>query len=135
LHNEARANVNPPAPTPLPPLVWSPTIAAVAQSYAENCVWEHSGGQYGENLYANTGASTPAAVVGGWVSEVSDYDYGSSSCSGMCGHYTQVVWAESLQLGCGVADCSTGSPFGGGQWQNWVCNYDPPGNWVGERPY
>jgi pathogenesis-related protein 1 len=29
-----------------------------------------------------------------------------------------------------------GSPFEGfDTWENWVCNYDPPGNWVGEKPY
>lgn len=136
-HNEARANVDPPAATPLPPLEWSDEIAAVAQAYAELCVFEHSMGEYGENLYANAGApGTPQQVVDSWVSEVADYDYESNSCSGVCGHYTQVVWADSLRLGCGVANCTVNSPFDGfEEWQHWVCNYDPPGNWVGERPY
>ncbi len=136
-HNEARASVVPAAATPLTPLTWDAGIAATAQAYAENCVFEHSGGQYGENLYANTGTTTPQEVVAGWVSEVADYDYASNSCSGVCGHYTQVVWADSLRLGCGVAICdASSSPFGSGQsWQNWVCNYDPPGNFIGEQPY
>ncbi|MBK6512552.1 MAG: Fis family transcriptional regulator [Polyangiaceae bacterium] len=137
LHNAARANVDPPAATALPPLEWSDEIAAVAQAYAELCVFEHSGGSYGENLYANAGQpGTVQDVVDGWVSEVADYDYESNTCSGVCGHYTQVVWAGSLRLGCGVASCTTGSPFQGfDEWQHWVCNYDPPGNFVGERPY
>jgi len=119
-------------------LTWDPALASVAQAYAENCVFEHSGGPYGENLYANTGLTQPATIVEDWVSEVADYDYASNSCDGgaVCGHYTQVVWADSTKLGCGVAVCSQNSPFGSGQdWQNWVCNYDPPGNWVGEQPY
>ena len=29
--------------------------------------------------------------VDGWVSEKKDYHYSSNSCSGMCGHYTQVM--------------------------------------------
>jgi pathogenesis-related protein 1 len=138
-HNEARANVSPAAATPLPPLTWDPAIAAVAQAYSENCVFEHSNGRYGENLYANYGSNaSPADVVGGWVSEVEFYDYASNSCqpNEICGHYTQVVWADSLRLGCGVATCTQNSPFGNNEpWQNWVCNYDPPGNWVGEKPY
>ena len=50
-----------------------------------------------------------------------------------CGHYTQVVWAESSNLGCGYAQCTVNSPFDGfDTWDNWVCNYDPPGNVEGE---
>ncbi|MRG95375.1 CAP domain-containing protein [Polyangium spumosum] len=134
-HNEARAAVDPPAPEPLPPLVWSPEIAAVAQGYAEKCVWEHSDNEYGENLYASSGGSTAAQVVSNWVSEEADYIYASNECSAVCGHYTQVVWANTTKLGCGMAKCSTGSPFGGGDWEYWVCNYDPPGNYVGQKPY
>jgi uncharacterized protein YkwD len=138
-HNKARAAVVPAAATPLPDLTWDPAIAAVAQAYAEVCVFEHSMGDYGENLYVNTGfQATPADVVTSWVSEVEFYDYDSGSCvpNEMCGHYTQVVWADSLRLGCGVATCTVNSPFGNNEpWQNWVCNYDPPGNWVGEQPY
>ena len=44
-----------------------------------------------------------------------------------CGHYTQVVWANTLSVGCGVAVCPTGTIV--------VCNYAPPGNYVGEKPY
>lgn len=139
-HNVARANVVPAAATPLPPLSWDDTLAGVAQAYAEKCIWEHStDNPYGENLYANTGTgTTPQDVVEGWVSEVDFYDYETGDCveGEMCGHYTQVVWADTLRVGCGVANCTTGSPFGSSpNWQNWVCNYDPPGNWVGEKPY
>jgi hypothetical protein len=136
-HNAARASVNPAPATPMPPLTWSPDVAAVAQAYAEQCVFQHSQGSYGENLYATTGGGTPQDVVSSWVSEVADYDYASNSCAGgkACGHYTQVVWANSLNLGCGMAFCTVNSPFGSGPWEMWVCNYDPPGNWVGEKPY
>jgi uncharacterized protein YkwD len=121
-----------PAPgTPIPPLTWSSDLAAVAQSWANRCQFEHSHNQYGENLYANGGNATPADVVKDWVSEKADYDYATNSCSSgaQCGHYTQVVWAKSIRLGCGVANCS-------GTWkQIWVCNYDPAGNYEGQKPY
>lgn len=137
-HNEARANVTPAASPAIPPLAWSAEVASAAQSHASKCQFEHSGGPYGENLFATTGVATPDAVVTAWTDEAQSYDYATNSCSDVCGHYTQVVWADSLHLGCGVADCTTGSPFdpsGQGSWQLWVCNYDPPGNWVGQAPY
>ncbi|MEZ4227182.1 MAG: CAP domain-containing protein [Polyangiaceae bacterium] len=134
-HNAARANVNPPAPSALAPLAWSADLAKVAQAYAAKCQFQHSQGPYGENLYASTNASTPQAVVGAWVSEVSDYDYASNSCSKACGHYTQVVWANTARLGCAKQTCTQNSPFGGGSWELWVCNYDPPGNYIGQKPY
>lgn len=135
LHNAARASVDPPATTPLPPLSWSPAVADAAKAHAAKCVFEHSGNGYGENIYASSGASTPDNVVSSWVSEVADYDYASNSCSGVCGHYTQVVWAKSLNLGCAFQACSMNSPLGGGSWEFWVCDYDPPGNYNGEKPY
>ena len=69
-----------------------------------------------------------------WVAETEHYDYDSHSCSKgeECGHYTQVVWAESVSVGpvgCGSVTCS------GGRGVFTVCSYDPPGNVVGERPY
>lgn len=134
-HNEARASVNPAAKTPLPPLVWSPQIASVAQAWADRCDFSHSNGNYGENLFAGGGQYTAQAVVDTWVSEKKNFNYASNGCTGVCGHYTQVVWAKSTQLGCGVATCTKNNPFGGGNWTIWVCNYDPPGNYIGELPY
>ena len=136
-HNAARAAVMPAATPAIPPLVWSATLAATAQAWADGCKFEHSGGKYGENLYASAGqAVTPQAVVDSWVGEAKDYDYAANSCSGVCGHYTQVVWRDSAKLGCGVTNCSKNSPFSGfPDWQIWVCNYDPPGNFNGKKPY
>lgn len=31
-------------------LVWNASLAASSQSWANSCVWAHSGGNYGENL-------------------------------------------------------------------------------------
>jgi hypothetical protein len=83
---------------------------------------------YGENLFGIRGASaTPDQVVGNWASESGDYDYAANSCHRVCGHYTQIVWRDSKLVGCGVARAR-------GR-EVWVCEYDPPGNWVGQRPY
>jgi pathogenesis-related protein 1 len=135
-HNAARAAVVPSATPPLPAMAWSSTVAASAQAWANNCVFADTGPPYGSNAFAGTGKYTPAQVVASWVSEDADYDYAANTCSADCGHYTQVVWRDSVGLGCGMATCTKNSPFGGsGAWQLWICNYNPPGNYVGEKPY
>jgi uncharacterized protein YkwD len=138
-HNAARAGVQPAAEPAIPPLSWSSDLAGVALSHATKCVFDHSENSFGENLYAAVGSTpTPAEVVSSWVSEVADYDYSSNSCSpgAVCGHYTQVVWRNTATVGCAAVTCTANSPFGGSDpWINWVCNYDPPGNFVGEKPY
>lgn len=137
-HNAVRASVNPPAATPIPDLVWDPAVAAVAQAWADQCTFDHNTQGYGQNIYASAGnpAPTPQAVVQNWASEAANYDYATNTCNGTCGHYTQVVWAKSLRLGCGAKHCTTGSPFNTfPEWDFWVCNYDPAGNVNNQRPY
>ncbi|KAG6409071.1 hypothetical protein SASPL_132102 [Salvia splendens] len=91
----------------------------------------HSGNrQYGENLAKGSGDFTCRAAVDLWVGEKAYYNYGSNSCAGgrVCGRYTQVVWRNSNRLGCARARCNNG-------WWLISCNYAPPGNYVGQRPY
>jgi len=147
-HDAVRAGTFPgvtvsPAPSPaLPALGWSAAAAAVAQAWANGCAYAHNPnrGPRGENIAANhpPGSATPTTVVGWWAGEWSDYDYASNTCGAgkVCGHYTQVVWRGSTAVGCARATCTTGSPFGGGgSWDLWVCDYEPPGNYSGQRPY
>lgn len=133
-HNAVRQSVEPAASPPLPDLTWGDDLAAVAQSVADTCVFEHSDNDFGENLYAGTGTPDIQAAVDAWASEVTDYDYASNACSGVCGHYTQIVWRDTMRVGCAFADCEqlAGAGFGG---RYWVCEYDPPGNFIGEQPY
>jgi len=114
-----------------PPLSWSPTLAQVAQSWANEmkrrkCAFEHSGSQkYGENLAGGTaGALDPQATVDMWYEEVAKYKFPSGGFSMDTGHFTQVVWTTTTQVGCGWVTC--------GQMDLIVCNYDPPGNWEGQ---
>jgi uncharacterized protein YkwD len=126
-HNHIRA------PLGVPPLVWSQQLAAVAQDWANTLIatrrFAHSpGNRYGENLYAISGAAaSPAQVIGAWAAEARGYDVRSGRCSGVCGHYTQIVWRATRAVGCGVAS----DPHR----EVWVCEYDPPGNVIGYRPY
>lgn len=138
LHNQTRAMVSPQAQPALPALAWSPTLAATAQAWADGCVFEHSTNPYGENIYASAGSTVTAYdVVSSWAGESVDYVYASNACSGACGHYTQIVWRDTTSLGCAIKHCTTGSPFGASYptWDLVVCEYDPPGNYDGQRPY
>ena len=111
------------------PLTWSPKLAAVAQAWADHlrdagCGFDHSGNAYGENLAAGTrGTLDAAAIVGMWAGEVAAYDFKRGRFAMDTGHFTQVVWRGTTQLGCGSATCNG--------MDVWVCNYDPPGNVTG----
>jgi hypothetical protein len=136
-HDVARAAAVPTPDPPLPGVRWDADVAAVAQAWAEGCVFEHSGAPaLGENLalFSNP-QTTPEEVVQAWASEIAFYDYATDSCAPgeQCGHYTQIVWRDSTGVGCGVAACDDVAGFGAGLL--WVCNYTPPGNFIGQRPY
>ena len=126
-HNLVRAHVE------APPLVWSGRLAALAQDWANTLLarkqfFHRPNGTHGENLFEITGAAaSPTQVVNEWAVESRNYNYNTNGCRGVCGHYTQIVWRDTKEVGCAVAR-------GGGR-EIWVCNYDPPGNWVGKRPY
>ena len=70
------------------------------------------------------------------MSEAADYSSATNKCAPgkVCGHYTQVVWRNTTHVGCATAICTKNSPFGAQfpTWQLWVCNYTPPGNFVGK---
>ncbi|QCD76639.1 pathogenesis-related protein 1-like [Vigna unguiculata] len=128
-HNAARSQVG------VPNIVWDNTVAAFAQNYANqrrgDCNLIHSGGdgKYGENLAGSSGDLSGKDAVKLWVDEKPKYDYGSNTCvGGECRHYTQVVWKNSVRVGCAKVRCNNGGTFIG-------CNYDPPGNYQGQRPY
>ncbi|CAM0150198.1 unnamed protein product [Urochloa decumbens] len=130
-HNAARNDVG------VGPVTWDDTVAAYAASYAAqrrgDCALQHSGGPYGENIFwGSAGADWSAAdAVNSWVSEKQWYDHDSNSCAAgeTCGHYTQVVWRDSTAIGCARVVCDNG----GGVFI--TCNYNPPGNVVGQSPY
>ena len=138
-HNNVRSNVSPKANPPLKPLLWDDSIAAEAQSWANNCRFIHGGHpNEGQNIYSAGGfVPTPSDVVNSWASEASFYNYNTNSCASgkQCGHYTQIVWRSTTKLGCGMAYCKTNSPIGKGDWYLVVCNYKPPGNYRGQKPY
>ncbi|KAK7331804.1 hypothetical protein VNO80_28545 [Phaseolus coccineus] len=127
VHNQARAEVG------VGPISWNHTLEAYAQRYANeripDCNLEHSMGPYGENLAEGYGEMKGSDAVKFWLTEKPYYDYRSNKCvHDECGHYTQIVWRNSVNVGCARAKCNNG-------WMFVICSYSPPGNFEGERPY
>jgi len=113
-------------------LTWSSTLASAAATWAKRCVFEHSGGKvgpYGENLAAGSGDFGIPAAIKLWADEESEYDPKNPKYS----HYTQMVWKATSQIGCARASCNL-SNFPSEYWpiQFYVCEYNPPGNVIGE---
>jgi pathogenesis-related protein 1 len=66
------------------------------------------------------------SLLQGWVDEKPS----------MGGHYTQMVWKNTKEVGCATATVSGKSSSGlSGVVVYLVCRYSPPGNIVGQKPY
>ena len=63
------------------------------------------------------------------LTEIKAFDEKTGQCKDgeVCGHYTQLVWKNTTEVGCAKVTC--------GNQTIWVCNYNPPGNYVGQKPY
>jgi hypothetical protein len=142
-HNVVRATATP-APDPaLPPVCWSAALEAAAQEWASNCIMAHDpDSSQGENWAAWSAANdrTSQQIVGMWVDdEGPDYDYDAHTCNGGdalgCGHYTQIVWRDTAEIGCALQVCPNGLEDWADGREIWICRYMDPGNWFGERPY
>lgn len=133
-HNKYRSEVG------MPPLKWSDKLAAYAKEWGDHlvksgCNLEHRPytgkwkQQYGENLYWTSGAKpSPAEAIDSWGEEKPDYDGGvMNNKNFVAGHYTQVIWGKTTHVGCVTVQCKNGSYIV-------VCNYDPPGNYMGRSP-
>ncbi|XP_023511454.1 pathogenesis-related protein PR-1 type-like [Cucurbita pepo subsp. pepo] len=128
-HNAARALVG------IGPVKWDERIARFARQYANqrkhNCKLVHSGGPYGENLAWSSYNLSGIAAVWMWVTKRQYYNPRTNTCAAgkVCGHYTQVVWRKSVRIGCAKVKCTNN------RGTFITCNYDPPGNVRGQRPF
>jgi pathogenesis-related protein 1 len=135
-HNKVRKDVG------SPPLEWSPELAAYAQEWADNlarndCKMEHRPTEgkwkriYGENIFWGSGAAySPEDASKSWYSEIKDYKHEKLNSTNWyaAGHYTQMVWRNTKSVGIAIAQCSGGAVI-------IVGNYNPPGNYMGEKAY
>lgn len=127
-HNEYRRKHG------VPPLTLSKKLSKYAEEWAKELVkrgrMEHRvQDEYGENIYF-AWSSDPNYKVNGadpvdkWYSEIKDHTFGKEPLNLDSGHFTQVVWEESKEVGVGVAKSKQGHVYV-------VANYYPPGNVVG----
>ena len=151
IHNRERAAVG------VPPVTWSDSLATGAQAWADyivslNLRWDlcgqdssqcpfHVSAQQnpngnGENIAWSSDPSV-ALLAESWVKEKSNYVPGSpiepsfGLPDRVYGHYTAMVWSNTTQIGCGIAQQTINAHI----WSILVCRYSPGGNWIGVVPY
>lgn len=126
-HNKYRAKHK------VPPLKWSTEIANEAQAWAEklaktrslqhsNTASERKG--CGENIasFSRRFETAGEEATNMWYSEVKDYRFDKLGFGGNTGHFTQVVWKDSVELGMGRAQTADG------RLTFVVARYSPAGN-------
>jgi len=170
-----------PTATNMNKLKWNDELAKVAQRWAEQCTGGHDD-ERGTKKYQTVGQNMawewrcdyppfeidPLNGIKGWYEEVKDFPTSQVSAwvAGMAngkiiGHYTQMVWAKTKEIGCGyiMVPCKTDGctfrddiPDGisviSGASSTWlknkqceyrqifvVCNYGPTGNYIGQPIY
>jgi pathogenesis-related protein 1 len=137
-HNAIRTDIG------VSTLTWSTSLAAYAQQWANylaannNCDIKHrdvsgeNGKLYGENIFWGSSAAAfpPVQASYDWYGEKRLYKYRKISAANYfkTGHYTQMIWKDTREMGVGVAVCPNGSVIV-------VANYYPAGNVIGQYPY
>ena len=148
VHNDARKEVG------VKPLVWSENLEIDAKKYADYLaskdIFKHSASlkeiNQGENLYSTayfvfqengekfffekTNYLKDASIS--WLSEKKDYTYAKigdrKNNFSKIGHYTQMVWNETSQVGIAYSKSKSGKVYV-------VARYYPAGNVISEFPY
>nr|ABR27897.1 antigen-5-like protein precursor [Triatoma infestans] len=147
---DGRERRQPPAANMLE-LTWHKKAEKQAYKWARTCEWKHNnatdkaGNSMGQNLGRKMSTEKTDVddtfdkwsydLVRGWFDEAKLYKYGSGF-SMSTGHYTQVVWANTSQVGCGYSYYMQIDEYN----QKWytgylVCNYSPAGNFNNREPY
>ncbi|GAA47944.1 pathogenesis-related protein PR-1 type [Clonorchis sinensis] len=136
MHNELREKIRnctlpgqPPVRGTYELMTWDEAVEAQAQRWSDNCKFGH-----GELAGVGQNAAIAGSLEQGvklWIDENVNYNLEANTCTPgrTCLHYTQMVWATSTLLGCGVTECpENGTTL-------FICDYKPPGNYRGAKPY
>jgi uncharacterized protein YkwD len=134
LHNAERT------PLGIPALKWSEDLAESALDWAKTSAkrnkMSHSDGRVhiGENVaYTGSKPNSLERLIGMWTDEKENYvhkpypDCTRTGDTGDVGHYTQIIWKDTTEVGCGVATGSGRDYI--------VCQYKTSGNRRGKYAY
>lgn len=129
---------------------WSEEIAKLAQQHADKKAYMHSKDTFrktatfsyiGENIafeaYSN-GQPSPnwQKIISNWYGEIKDFNQDVTvfkpSTGAPIGHFTQVVWAETYAIGCGLSSYPQNDK---GTFFFYVCEYGPGANVIGSPIY
>ncbi|XP_023696397.1 Golgi-associated plant pathogenesis-related protein 1 [Paramormyrops kingsleyae] len=114
-----------------PDLTMSAKLCSSAQKWADHLLTtknlQHSNTNYGENLYYSWSSAQKELsgneAVDTWYNEIKDYNFSNPGFSSATGHFTQVVWNTSEEVGVGLAT--------DGNYFFVVGQYNPAGNMAG----
>jgi len=116
-------------------VTWNDTLAKGAEDWAkylaENNLFKHASNiKPGENLYLSSHIPTEpcTAATKAFYEEVKDYDFNKPGFSMQTGHFTQVVWKNTKEIGAASATRQDGKFVV-------VIRYFPGGNYLGEQPF
>ena len=130
-HNTERRALN------IPDLKWSDQLSKLSQQWAlklakeDRDIYHSHDDQFGENISYFFPIPDKYGIEYGvqlWNEEKKFYTYGKKNKLSEVGHYTQVIWSTTTEVGCGCARGKSGAYF-------FVCKYNPPGNYIGVNPY
>lgn len=129
VHNEFRAEHG------VPPLVLSKEISKYSQKWAEDLAKKDAlayslNQNYGESVYCGWSPDPSTKIkardcVEKWYSEINNFSFGREPDVLTCGHFTQIVWKGTREVGIGSAKSKSGKLYV-------VANYYPPGNYSGQ---
>ncbi|XP_046439412.1 venom allergen 5-like [Daphnia pulex] len=163
LHNKMRRQVakamekggNPgpqPAAANMRAMSWDDELALMAQTHAQQCVFTHDVDRniarfkVGQNLAIQFSTvemkkSNWTSMIQSWYDEVKTMSASyvasfPSKPTGVIGHYTQMVWAKTFKIGCGIVS------YYDTKFQPkypyklfYVCNYGEAGNYLSTPVY
>lgn len=122
-------------------MTWDSQLAWIAVEYGKTCQSGHNKKRnahktlksVGENIWSSTGGVSSfnaSSAIQAWYNEISFFNYNQLTCQSgkACGHYTQVVWANSYKIGCSLSKCENTASTTWRKSIKLICNYGPAGN-------
>ncbi|KAI1702970.1 cysteine-rich secretory protein family domain-containing protein [Ditylenchus destructor] len=124
------------------------SLESTAQEWANGCLYEHSPkdqrNNAGQNIFQRCSTNSSQLEdldneltrgILKWWGELEEFGYNRDllilGSDNQTGHWTQMAWANSTSVGCGLSNCQVKSD----QCVYVVCNYFPPGNFKSELIY